>query len=77
MTGVLSWKVREYFDDYLKAVAGAAFASLNRDAMMENVVTALQSVTQKTVKQPQTLAMEDQLSPQLCAKEQHFGEEIM
>ncbi len=49
----------EYFDDYLKAVAGAAFASLNRDAMMENVVTALQSVTQKTVKQPQTLAMEE------------------
>ena len=38
----------EYFDDYLKAGGpGAAFASLNRDAMMENVVTALQSVTRK------------------------------
>ena len=60
----------EYFDDYLRAVAWAQlFASLNRDAMMENVVTALQSITQKTVRQPQTLAMErDQLSPQLCAK---------
>ncbi|STP17169.1 protein rtcB [Escherichia coli] len=55
---------------------GQLFASLNRDAMMENVVTALQSVTQKTVKQPQTLAMEDQLSPQLCAKRTALGEEI-
>lgn len=27
--------------------------------MMENVVTALQSITQKTVRQPQTLAMEE------------------
>lgn len=51
----------EYFDDYLsKAVAWAQlFASLNRDASMENVVTALQSVTQKTVRQQQTLAMEE------------------
>ena len=32
-----------YFDDYLKAVAWAQlFASLNRDAMMENVVTRSQ-----------------------------------
>lgn len=68
----------EYFDDYLKAVAWAQlFASLNRDAMMENVVTALQSVTQKTVKQPQTLAMEEiNCHHNYVQKEQHFGEEI-
>ncbi len=60
----------EYFDDYLKAVARAQlFASLNRDAMMENVVTALQSITQKNG-QTATNAGDgrDQLSPQLCAK---------
>ena len=68
----------EYFDDYLKAVAWAQlFASLNRDAMMENVVTALQSVTQKTVRQPQTLAMEEiNCHHNYVQKEQHFGEEI-
>ena len=68
----------EYFDDYLKAVAWAQlFASLNRDAMMENVVTALQSITQKTVRQPQTLAMEEiNCHHNYVQKEQHFGEEI-
>ena len=68
----------EYFDDYLKAVAWAQlFASLNRDAMMENVVTALQSVTQKTVRQQQTLAMEEiNCHHNYVQKEQHFGEEI-
>ncbi|HHU3468162.1 TPA: RNA-splicing ligase RtcB, partial [Escherichia coli] len=68
----------EYFDDYLKAVAWAQlFASLNRDAMMENVVTALQSVMQKTVKQPQTLAMEEiNCHHNYVQKELHFGEEI-
>ena len=69
---------KEYFDDYLKAVAWAQlFASLNRDAMMENVVTALQSITQKTVRQPQTLAMEEiNCHHNYVQKEQHFGEEI-
>ncbi|MDM8915306.1 RtcB family protein [Escherichia coli] len=53
------------------------FASLNRDAMMENVVTALQSITQKTVRQPQTLAMEEiNCHHNYVQKEQHFGEEI-
>lgn len=68
----------EYFDDYLKAVAWAQlFASLNRDAMMENVVTALQSVTRKTVRQQQTLAMEEiNCHHNYVQKEQHFGEEI-
>lgn len=68
----------EYFDDYLRAVAWAQlFASLNRDAMMENVVTALQSITQKTVRQPQTLAMEEiNCHHNYVQKEQHFGEEI-
>lgn len=45
--------------------------------MMENVVTALQSVTQKTVRQPQTLAMEEiNCHHNYVQKEQHFGEEI-
>ncbi|XNM57711.1 hypothetical protein ACLK1S_21205 [Escherichia coli] len=44
--------------------------------MMENVVTALQSITQKTVTQPQRWRWERSPSPQRCAKEQHFGEEI-
>ncbi len=68
----------EYFDDYLKAVAWAQlFASLNRDALMENVVTALQSVTRKTVRQQQTLAMEEiNCHHNYVQKEQHFGEEI-
>lgn len=45
--------------------------------MMENVVTALQSITQKTVRQPQTLAMEEiNCHHNYVQKEQHFGEEI-
>lgn len=45
--------------------------------MMENVVTALQSVTQKTVRQQQTLAMEEiNCHHNYVQKEQHFGEEI-
>lgn len=44
---------------------------------MENVVTALQSITQKTVRQPQTLAMEEiNCHHNYVQKEQHFGEEI-
>ncbi len=44
---------------------------------MENVVTALQSVTQKTVRQQQTLAMEEiNCHHNYVQKEQHFGEEI-
>ncbi len=68
----------EYFDDYLKAVASAQlFASLNRDAMMENVVSALQSITHKTVRQQQTLAMEEiNCHHNYVQKELHFGEEI-
>ncbi|KAA1234627.1 RtcB family protein, partial [Escherichia coli] len=65
------------FDDYLTAVACAQlFATLNRDAMMENVVTALQSVTHKTLRQQQTLAMEElNCHPNYVQKQQHCGEE--
>ncbi|WP_318388565.1 RNA-splicing ligase RtcB [Enterobacter sp.] len=68
----------EYFEDYLKAVSWAQqFASLNRDAMMENVMAALQTLTQKKVKKRPALEMENiNCHHNYVQKEQHFGEEI-
>ena len=68
----------EYFDDYLKAVSWAQqFASLNRDAMMENVMAALQTLTQKKAKKRPALEMENiNCHHNYVQKEQHFGEEI-
>ncbi|WP_318367932.1 RNA-splicing ligase RtcB [Enterobacter sp.] len=68
----------EYFEDYLKAVSWAQqFASLNRDAMMENVMAALQTLTQKKVKKCPALEMENiNCHHNYVQKEQHFGEEI-
>ncbi len=64
----------EYFDDYLRAVSWAQmFASLNRDAMMENTLAALQ----RCVEKPITLSMEAiNCHHNYVQKEQHFGEEI-
>lgn len=68
----------EYFEDYLKAVSWAQqFASLNRDAMMENVMAALQTLTRKKVKKRPALEMENiNCHHNYVQKEQHFGEEI-
>lgn len=64
----------EYFDDYLKAVHWAQqFASLNREAMMENALAALQ----RCVEKPIALDMDEiNCHHNYVQKEQHFGEEI-
>lgn len=63
----------EYFDDYLRAVNWAQmFASLNRDAMMENALAALQ----ECVNRPITRVEYINCHHNYVEKEQHFGEEI-
>ncbi|WP_318370086.1 RNA-splicing ligase RtcB [Enterobacter sp.] len=68
----------EYFEDYLKAVSWAQqFASLNRDAMMENVMAALQTLTRKKVKKRPALEMENiNCHHNYVQKECHFGDDI-
>jgi len=69
----------EYFDDYLKAVAWAQlFASLNRDAMMENVGNGIAEhyAENGTDSHKRWRWKRSTVTTTMCKKKQHFGEEI-